>query len=494
VEPNSYFYDLNAKVTYRPSSKDVFSLSFFNGQDNLDNSQLADQNRFGGNFDFTFNRETIDLTDWGNWGSSLKWSHRWNDQWYTNANISYSNYYSQRDRSISINIERNDSTINRNTGTYEYNDLRDFTLRLDNEWKLSQNSQFDFGLQATFQDIQYDFTQNDTLTVLDRQNTGWTTSLYAQYKHTIRDKWILQGGLRSTYYTPSDGVYLEPRASFTYLFSDRWKGKAAWGTYYQFATRIVREDIQQGSRDFWLLADNQQVPIGSATHYIAGLSYETPDYLLDVEGYYKSLSGLSEYTTRLATQGMGPNRTLSYEELFYQGTGTAKGIEFLAQKKTGRLNGWIGYTLGRVVYDFPAFGENPFPANQDQTHELKIVGSYNLNRWTFGANFIYATGRPYTAPVGYYQLTLVDGETADFFEISDKNALRFDDYHRFDISATYAFDLFGGPATLGLSIYNLYNRQNTWYKEFDVVEGELLETDVSLLDMTPSLFFTWSLR
>ena len=54
------------------------------------------------------------------------------------------------------------------------------------------------------------------------------------------------------------------------------------------ATRVVREDIQQGSRDFWLLANGDNIPVGYAEHFIAGTSYETPTYLFDVEGYYPS--------------------------------------------------------------------------------------------------------------------------------------------------------------------------------------------------------------
>lgn len=498
VQPNSYFYDLNAKVTYRPTEEDRISISFFNGQDNLDNSRNLDNNsfggRFGGNLNFNFQSNNTDLTNWGNWGSSAKWSHRWSDRFYTNANLSYSNYYSERDRRNETTIDRGDSTITRTNGNYEYNDLKDITFKVDNEYKLSRNNQLEFGFQTTYQDIIYQYTQNDTIQVLDRADEGWTSSLYIQDRITIQDRLILKGGLRASHYTVTDQMYLEPRFNFTYLLTDQMKIKGAWGKYYQFATRIVREDIQQGSRDFWLLANDQNVPISSSYHYILGTSFETGTWLFDVEGYFKTLDGLSEYTTRLVSSGFGPGRSLNFEEFFYTGTGEAKGIEFLLQKKVGKFTGWIGYTLGEVLYDFEAFGDEPFHANQDQTHELKIIGNYKLGRWTFGATFIYATGRPYTAPTGYYEVPLLDGTTADFFEVSDKNGLRLPAYHRFDLSATHDFNMGTSKASLGLSIFNLYNRSNVWYKEYEVIEGELLETNVSLLDFTPSLFFNWSLH
>lgn len=499
VQPNTYFYDLNAKVSYRPNSKDLLSLSFYNGEDNLDNSRNIDQsafaNRFGGaSSNLNFNRESTDLTAWGNWGTSAKWSRKWSDRFYSNTNLSYSNYYSERDRTNNTTIVREDSTIIRNNGSVEYNDLKDISLKMDNEFKLTGNNQLDFGIQTTWNNIEYKFTQNDTTTVLNRQDQGLTTSLYLQDKHTLGDKLILKGGIRNTHYSPTNKWYFEPRAGLTFILSDKIKAKAAWGKYYQFANRIVREDIQQGSRDFWLLADDESVPISSAYHHIAGISYETNTWLFDVEGYYKTLDGLSEYSTRFVPSGFGPNRTISYEEYFHTGTGIAKGIEFLLQKKVGKLTGWLGYTLGEVKYDFEAFGEEPFYANQDVTNELKLVGNYKLGKWSLGGTFIYASGKPYTGPTGYYELTLLDGTTSDFFEVSEKNALRFDDYHRLDLSATYNFNLGRSKASAGMTITNVYNRNNTWYKEFEVIEGELLETNVSLIGFTPSLFFTWSLH
>ncbi len=499
VSPNSYFYDLNAKVSYRPSSKDLISLSFYNGQDDLDNSRNTDQNALrrnfgGGDPNFTFTRESTDLTQWGNWGASGKWSRKWTDRFYTNTHFSYSNYYSERDRSNITTVTRNDTTTIRNNGTYEFNDLQDFSFKTDNEWKVSSKNQLEFGAQLTYNDIDYQFIQNDTLEVLNRADKGWTNSLYVSDRHTFGDKLIVKAGLRASHYSVTNKLYLEPRTSVTYLLSDKIKLKGAWSRHNQFATRVVREDIQQGSRDFWLLANDETVPTSFAEHFISGISYETPSLLFDVEAYYKNLDGLSEYSTRLNTTGFGRERTLNYEELFYAGTGVAKGLEFLIQKKSGKFTGWLGYTLGSVKYDFEAFGEEPFFANQDQTHELKLVGNYTFGKLTLGATFIYSTGRPYTAPTGYYELELLDGTSSGFFEVSGKNAVRYPDYHRFDLSATYDMNWGSSKASFGLSIFNLYNRQNIWYKEYDVIEGELLETDVSLLNFTPSLFFNWKLR
>ena len=141
------------------------------------------------------------------------------------------------------------------------------------------------------------------------------------------------------------------------------------------------------------------------------------------------------------------------------------------------------------MYDFPKLSDNPYPALHDQTHEFKIVNSLSLGRWDLAATWVYATGKPYTSPVGTYEVTLLDGNIESYVSIGDKNAYRLPDYHRMDISAAYNFFMGKAKTQLGLSIFNLYNNTNIWYKNFEIIEGELIATDVSTLGITPNVFF-----
>ncbi|MFK7922321.1 MAG: hypothetical protein AB8H47_10220, partial [Bacteroidia bacterium] len=75
-----------------------------------------------------------------------------------------------------------------------------------------------------------------------------------------------------------------------------------------------------------------------------------------------------------------------------------------------------------------------------------------------------------------------------------KNSYRLPAYHRLDLSATLKFNMGSLPASFGLSVFNVYNRQNVWYKEFEVVDGDLLETDVTFLGITPNFFLNIKLR
>lgn len=493
----SWFYDMNFKTTWKPNKRDVFSLSFYNGKDELDNAQSPS---LGGPFGGGSSLEFTDLTNWGNTGAAAKWSARWNKRLYSNTLISYSTYFSNRDRTTSGSIRRpdSDSTETINRGTLEYNRLQDFSIRNDWEWKITDQQQLGFGFSATHNDIVYTYSQNDTSSILDRQNTGETVTGYVQDKLSFfKEKLVLTPGLRTTWFSPTGNVYLEPRFNAQYQATPHLKIKAAAGKYNQFVKRVIREDIFSGSRDFWVLADNNRLPVSSSEQYVGGFSWENKDWLFDAEAYYKPLHGLSEYSLRTNPQPPRPGGgggAIDYEENFFNGKGIAQGIDLLFQKKFGKWNGWVGYTLGEVRHNFPAYGTSDFYAAHDVTHEFKMTHLYKLGKFDFSATWVYATGKPYTVPEGAYTIKLLDGTTQEFLNVSAKNAYRLPAYHRMDIAATYHFKLGNSPASLNTSIFNLYNRTNVWYKQFEIVDSQLVESNVNYLGFTPNMTFSFKFR
>lgn len=488
-DPTSYFYDINAKITYRPTDKDILSLSFFNGQDNLDNSREISRSRNG----VAISGGLTDLTKWGNWGTSLKWSRKWNNKFYSNSLFSFSNYYSLRERKQERTITINGESTSFSQGSLEDNDLNDFSYKLDNEYKFGQKNQLEFGLEYTHYDIKYDYIQNDTTTILNMDDQGNLLALYLQDRWTPFKKLSILPSVRASYYDLTNKLYFEPRFQATYDLTKKVKLKGAWGKYYQFANRIVREDILSGSRDFWVLSDGEEIPVSESMHYIAGLSYERKDWLFSAEGYYKDLKGLSEYTLRFSPMfGQGE---IDFSSYFYDGVGYSQGLELLVQKKFGNFTGWAGYTLGQARYNFPIYGDGYFAAAHDVTHEFKLTGVYKLKKWTFSGTWIYATGQAYTEPLGGYSIALADGSTSDFILTGSKNGSRYPDYHRLDLAVKYNFKL-GKTANgyIGASLFNVYNQQNIWYKEFEVDQTGLTETNVNLLGITPNITLSIKLR
>jgi hypothetical protein len=242
----------------------------------------------------------------------------------------------------------------------------------------------------------------------------------------------------------------------------------------------------QGSREFWTLSDGEIVPTSASENAVAGVSYETRDFLASVEAYHTDLTGLSEFALRFTPSFQDAD--VDYNQFFYTGTGISRGLELLIQKKFGDHTGWLSYTLGQVEYTFPELEEVPFPALHDQRHELKLVDSLRLGNWTFSGTWVYATGKPYTEPIGVEQVTLPMGWTVDQVVVGTKNGGRLPPYHRLDLSANFDLDLEWARATIGVSLFNLYDRTNVWYKEFETVEGEILENDIELMGRTANVF------
>ncbi|MGZ4036549.1 MAG: TonB-dependent receptor, partial [Bacteroidia bacterium] len=286
-------------------------------------------------------------------------------------------------------------------------------------------------------------------------------------------------------------MYYEPRAAAALNITRQLSLKASSGVFYQFANQVTREDILNGNKTFWVLADGNSVPVSRAIHYIAGISYDTKDYLFSVEGWYKDLTGLTEHSLRFNT-----GITQSYSENFYKGIGYSQGLEFLAQKKYGNLSGWVSYTMSKTRSKFDIYSPTYYAANQDVPNEFKIVLIYKWRKFVFSTTWIYASGRPYTAPSGAYSITLLDGSTQDNFTVSSKNSLRLPDYHRLDAAATYMFRNKDGRefGSLGVSVFNVYNRKNVWYKEFQISGQQIVETNIQYLGFTPNLTLSLKLR
>ena len=488
TQPTFYFYDLNTKFSYKPSDKDIISISIYNGEDNLDSSR-ENQNTFGsGTEERIINSDIEDLLNWGNWGSSFRWARQWSDKLYTNVVGAYSNYFSQRKRINDISIQLIDTTTTNKSGLIEDNNLNDYTLRIHNEYKINSKHSLEFGGQLTKNEVDYNYSLNDSISVINQKDKGLIKTVYIQNKWSPTEKLNIIGGIRTTHFDVTNELYYEPRLSGSYQLNNKVKLKGAWGKYYQFVNRIVREDVTQGSRDFWLLANKENSPISFSQHLILGTSYEVDDWLFDVEFFEKEMKGLNEFSLRFQSAlGTDPN-----DQLFFEGTGISRGVDFLIQKKVGKYTGWLGYTLSEVVHTFPDLSNSPFYSLNDQRHEFKIVNVLKAGRWDLGATWVYGSGKPYTAPNGLYTITLLDGKETEYVSIGEKNGLRIDPYHRLDLSATYNFNLGSGKGEMGLSIFNLYNKTNTWYNEFEVVDNQVTETNVNYIGFTPSLFFNVS--
>ena len=507
----AYFYDLNAKITYTPTERDIISLSVFNGADHNDNTPqfgfdgggpggMGAPGGMGGDFgDMNISMDNSDYEQYGNLGTSLRWSRKINERWSMNLLGSFSNFYATRDQRRSISFTKDGTTESSSSGTLETNDLYDISLKNDWRYQINDTHTLDFGAYATHYDIEYRYTQNSDEELMNKRNNALLGGVYVQDKMQLADnRLILTPGVRVNYYTADNKLYFEPRLNGSYRINNALTINAASGLFCQFANRIVREDIMAGNTDFWILSDGEEIPVSRSWHFNLGLNYDLPDYIFSVEAYYKRNLDISEYTlryqqNRLPAPGPGGNNETNVSENFYVGDGYATGLEFLAQKKAGKFSGWVSYAIGQVKNRFPEQSDKYYYASHDVTHEVKLVGIYKFGNFDVSATWICSTGRPYTAPIGGYQIPSANGTIESFYAVSDKNTYRLPTYHRLDMSASFRFNLFGSqgrPNAISVSLFNAYNRRNVSAKQFQIVDGAILESNINYLSITPNVSLT----
>ena len=497
IIPSFYFFDLNSKLSLNPTNKDLVTFSFYAGRDYLDKSRDLQieggfRNIGGAEFD---TRVDENLTDWGNIAGSFRWGHQLSDRLFSNILISNSMYTSIYERDLSFSgsntIGIDDSTGSaRGLGTFaqdEDNKVNDLTLRFDNQWQLHENHKLEIG--SFLSDVQTDYTATirDTINILDIHSKSRTSGFYAQDEWKIHRRLNLTLGFRSTYHDQTNRFYNTPRLSFGMRITGNLKFKGAWGQYNQFINNVENENVLQGSNDFWLSADENIAP-GVSEHSILGLTYENRNYLFEVEGYYKTMENLLEFSRRFQNDS-------DYLNYFFFGSGISKGVEFLAQKKFGMTTGWLSYTLGNVEHTFPKLnnGES-FPASHDRTHELKLVGSRKFGPWTLSSTWMYATGNAYTAPESQYFLEMLDGEQLSYIHVGEKNTYRLPDYQRLDLSLSRKFESEKFVWNTGLSIYNVFNQYNVSYRDYDLDVSPIIVSDVLMLGFIPTLSIKVTLR
>ena len=483
TEPSVFFFDMNAKLSYNPTEKDVVAISFYNGADHLENFNDLNLERLNGALQFDIDID--ETTDFGNRGGSAKWSRQWSPKWYSNLLVASSRYFSQFDRVTDVlvtAVEENREVADLQFVSKEDNEIRDLTLTLDNEVQLSAQHKLEFGALFTQAEVDYEFVRDDTLTILDVAQEASYVAGYVSDTWQPFDRLSLQAGVRATHYSITDEIYWSPRASFDLSLTDRISLKGGVSRHFQFVNRIINENVTEGSRDFWLLADDDLVKVSNADHFIIGASYETDDYILDVEAYRKDFNNLAEFSLRFQ------RNDIDLDQLFFTGTGVAQGTEILLQKKRGDYTGWVAYTLARVRNTFPELNNGfSFAALHDVRHEFKTVHSYEIDNWRLSGTFVYASGRPFTEPAGQFSIDLLDGSSATFVNVGPRNGSRLPAYARLDLSAHLLHK--AGPLEFdfGLSVFNLLNRTNVWFQQFNFTETPPVITEVNFLGLTPNL-------
>ncbi len=509
TQPVASFWDTNLRANFNLGSKDSLIFAGYFGRDNLDNSRvnelgslaLAYSGRYQNDSDVpeSLTMDIGDVSNWGNNAGSVNWLRNWTGNFTTLVTGSASSFFRDYDRTTTMTEVDNDGNeldpVER--GSLEKNKVRDYTFKVTNFYNPLASHNLVFGIQTTHSEVDYFYEMTQSASII---NNSWSGNTYSGFAKDIFSpvKWLtITPGIRATYYDVTEKTYIDPRLALTLQLNDEISLKAGGGEYHQFTSRLLRENPMEGDKWFWMMADDELIPVSKSRNIVVGFSWENPKYLFNVEYYDRKLSGLSEFaSTRFRPRNVD---TINLYEQFYVGDGFSRGLEFLYQKKFGKHTGWITYTKGEVEYNFPDFQDTPYPASHDSTHEFKIVDSYKWRNFIFSGTWIYATGKPFTAPTGdidEFEVEGPDGETRTFeqVELGEKNGLRLPSYHRLDLSAKWDFlDKDGNKGNIGVAVFNAYNNSNVWRYEYQAFDNEIYTTEVNYLGFTISAFINFDL-
>jgi hypothetical protein len=482
-----YFYDLNSKANFILGEKDKLYLSGYFGRDVLSQEDLAGIN-------------------WGNATGTLRWNHIFNKKLFSNTSLIFSNY----DYKIFINSESTDYQI--------LSSIKDWNIKEELQWYANSSNTITFGLNSIYHTIKPGeiSVTSDQVTVdqglPDRYSLE--NALYVNNSWKATDRIGLSFGLRLSaftilgkgdYYTlDSDGKVIdtlhygwgdvvknyfnpEPRISASYQLNSTNAVKISYTRNTQ-NLHLISNSTSSSPTDKWVASTNiikpeiaDQVAVG----YYKNLTDSR--YELTVEAYYKSMQNQIDY--RDGAQ-VFTNEAIETQLLF--GKGRAYGMEWLFKKKSGKLSGWISYTLSKTERKIPGINnDNWYNARQDRTHDIAIVGIYQLNRkWTLSANWIFYTGDAVTYPSGKYT---VDNEV--YYYYSERNGYRMPNYHRLDFGATLQLTKSKKfTSELNFSLFNAYGRANAYQINFregkdDPNKTEAVQT--SLFTFVPSISYNF---
>jgi len=277
----------------------------------------------------------------------------------------------------------------------------------------------------------------------------------------------------------------EPRLALRYLLNEVSSVKASYDRTYQYI-HIASNAGAGLPTDLWIPSSAYVRP-QTAHQYALGYYRNfggtmRNDYEASMEVYFKDMDNQLDLRD-------GADITLSpnIETQLRQGVGRSYGAEWYVKKNTGKLTGWVSYTLSKTERRISIINNNNwYPAKADRRHNLAIVGAYALNkRWSFGVNFVYYTGQAVTFPEGRF---IFEGNAVPIY--SERNAFRLPDYHRLDLSATLQGrnnDTRRWKTEWVFSIYNVYSRQNAFYVNFRQKADDPGVTEAKLVYLFPIL-------
>jgi len=478
-----YFYDFNAKFNYKFSEKDRIYLSGYFGDDVLAFDETVDNEEEG--------EDDLDLNfgfQLGNFTQTLRWNHIYNPKLFSNLSLIHTSF----NYNINGNVLNNSVIIK--------SEIRDLGLKLDFANYKTDKVKIRFGAHLIWHRFRPNILSaaGDVAAFIENKQgeirNTFENALYANYENQITDDLKISAGLRATGSFVKNRFFFnpEPRVSASYALNDNQSFKLSYSNMNQYMHRVSSSTVALPT-DLWYPVSENIKPqssnqvAASYNHYL-----DRPQVSFTLEGYYKKMNNLIEYKE-------GSNLILNdnFEELLLQGAGESWGAEILLRKQTGRLNGWLAYTLAWSQRDFEELNEGQkFWAKYDRRHVLSFVGNYEINKkLTFSAVWEYSSGARFTPLRAQYLFPNAGLSNIELVPIySKRNEFTLSSSHRLDVNLVIKNKRekkFNSEWHLGA--YNAYNRATPYSirVRLDPETGQLKYEQPGLFGMIPSIAYNF---
>ena len=462
---NYFLYDLFAKHSLKINAKNTLETTFYATKDNFKDKTKGRDRGF----------------EWGNTIIGTTFKHQFSSKLQSQTTVFSSNY--------KLSIQHDDGFLytykaKSNFGVYGlkhyflWNSPDKYTLKIGGEY--NKNKILPKDVKATIDYIPLEILNQEVFNYDD-------FSVYGDLEIPLNQKTELKTGLRASSFFNKENALIdketfytiEPRVSFKYKLSNKEALKASYQRLSQFVHQASVSTFSSPT-DFFILSTDHIKP-QIVNQFSAGYAFEKRGLHLNSAVYYKDITNYTEFENGSVNNLLSNNL---YEDILV-GKLKSFGIEFSLNKKINKLASQISLTLSKTLAKFKEINNaNYYPPTFDRPVNFNSINHYRLNdRIELGALFLFTTGQNYTRP---RDIRIINEEPIVNFE--PKNASRYPDYHRLDLSCTYSFKNKGKwNSRLNLTVYNIYNNKNPFYIS-SALWGSPDESFIQVSDNVDNLF------
>ena len=431
------YYDLQGKLTWRPTADDAVRLSFFGSDDRMVFTDVK-----------TGRLEDLDRLQIGTafWQAMASWDHRFSEAARARIAVAQGNVdVSNRFGPFGSERDRIPVTSVRAEGTRELGDAFALSAGVDSRFVPSSS------LVIEFPEIPppNQLPKPDNRKVrMDMNLQAMEAGLWAEATWKPVDGLVIVPGIRAEREVFINTMtWLDPRLSARWTFGEDTTLKGGLGLYHQPPQPVFLTKE-------W---GNPDLHEEGAWHSMVGVERRLWGPLtIDLQLYYKGLFDLA-----LPTSAVVDGVPLRYTN---DGTGSSYGAELLLRWAAGgRFFGWLSYSLSRSVRHQDVVGGNIQPGGDefDQPHNVVALGTLELPElWTgFSAGFRvrYSTGNPYRPTV----TAVYDADSDTYQPVVDPSRReRTPSFFQLDLRADKRWTYRSWILSAYLEVQNATNRKN----------------------------------